>query len=368
MLLVCLFILGVARHYRPGLGFTEMLVLPEANHATELPAFQAVPHFHHPSAVAYDGQFYAQIALDPLLRDPRLEGALDSPIYRERRILFSWTAWLLGLGRPAWVVLAYTLQNVVAWLVLAWWLARRFPADDWRGMAIWAAVLSTHGLLASVRLAVLDGPSLLVVAFAVAASESGHPVRAALLTGLAGLGRETNLLASASLGGDLRDSGRRRWLVIAVSALLVVLPLLLWIDYLRSVYLESPLQNANSVTVPFTVFLEQWRDVLRSLSVGVVREPAGLLALVSLTAQAAFLLVRARASFRNPWWRLGIVYAVLLVSVNVDVWEGNPGSATRVLLPLTLAFNLLLPASASPGFWPWLVVGNLPSLLAWRTL
>ena len=46
------------------------------------------------------GQFYVQLALDPLLRDPAIEQALDNFPYRSRRILFSWTAFLLDLGQP----------------------------------------------------------------------------------------------------------------------------------------------------------------------------------------------------------------------------------------------------------------------------
>jgi len=35
----------------------------------------------------YDGQFYIQIALDPLLRGAKLQQVLDAPAYRARRIL-----------------------------------------------------------------------------------------------------------------------------------------------------------------------------------------------------------------------------------------------------------------------------------------
>ena len=161
LVLVGLFLFSVARHYDPDTGFTEFLVLAEDGHGGEVPALQATPHYHHPPHNAYDGQFYVQMALDPLLRDPATDRAMDAPAYRARRILFSWTACVLGLGQPAWIVQAYALQNVLVWLVLAWWLARRLPADDWRGLGIWASVMFTHGLLGSVTMALLDGPSLL---------------------------------------------------------------------------------------------------------------------------------------------------------------------------------------------------------------
>ena len=361
--LACGFLLMVGRHYHAGLGFTELLILPEDGHAFETPALQAVPHYHHPPTHAYDGQFYVQLALDPLLNDPRLDRALDNPPYRARRILFSWSAWLLGLGRPAWIVHAYTVQNIVFWLFLALWLARRYPADDWRGLAVWIAVMFTHGLLASVRMALLDGPSLLTIALAVTLSERGRPIGSALLIGIAGLGRETNLLAASALGGTL-SRPRRPLLTIAAVAFLIVAPVALWFDYLRSVYRDTVLASGGPVTWPFTVFADQWWSVVRAGARG-QRLPFGhVAALVSLTVQAGYLV--ARAEPRNPWWRLGIAYAALLVSISVPVWEGDPGAATRTILPMTLAFNMLLPSTRS--FWPWLLAGNLTTLLAWRTL
>ena len=86
---------------------------------------------------------------------------MDLAPFRARRILFSWTAYALGLGRPAWILEAYALQNVVAWLMLALLLTRWLPpAAPVAALALWIACLFSHGLLWSVRFALLDGPSL----------------------------------------------------------------------------------------------------------------------------------------------------------------------------------------------------------------
>src|SRR6185503_11514967 len=110
------------------------------------------------------------------------------------RILFSWTAYVLGLGRPAWILEAYALQNVVCWLILAFLLTRWVSPVSGRGFALWYASLFSHGLVLSVGLALLDGPSLVLTTCAVIAIERSHPLRSAAIVGVAALGRETNVL------------------------------------------------------------------------------------------------------------------------------------------------------------------------------
>ncbi|MFM9091810.1 MAG: glycosyltransferase family 39 protein [Verrucomicrobiota bacterium] len=82
--------------------------------------------------------------------------------------------------------------------------------------------------------------------------------------------------------------------------------------------------------------------------------------LLGLVVQAGFFLLRWRPEDR--WWRVGATFAGLLLFLSTPVWEGYPGAATRVLLPMTLAFNLLVPAG---GRWlPVLIAGNLGVLAA----
>ena len=227
--LVVLLLASVARLDHPPFGFTEMIGFA-SDGAGELPVLQAIPHYRHPAWGSYDGQFYAQLALEPLLRDPAIDRALDLPPYRARRILFSWTAWALGVGRPQWILQAYALQNVLVWLLLAALMTRWLRPDTPRGLALWTACLFSHGLLHSVRSALLDGPSLLLIVLAIAASERGRLFRSAAILGIAGLGRETNLLATVGLPWP---EGRRPWLKVAAALAIAALPLLLWQDYLR---------------------------------------------------------------------------------------------------------------------------------------
>jgi len=86
--------------------------------------------------------------------------------------------------------------------------------------------------------------------------------------------------------------------------------------------------------------------------------------LVALTAQCLFFVLRPR--WREAWWRAGIGYAVLLVVLGDAVWEGYPGAASRVLLPMTLAFNILVPRGRA--WWVLLLLGNLTVFFSSETL
>jgi hypothetical protein len=38
------------------------------------------------------------------------------------------------------------------------------------------------------------------------------------------------------------------------------------------------------------------------------------------------------------------------------VWEGHPGAIARIMIPMTIAFNILLPRDR--WFWPLWILGN----------
>lgn len=359
--LVILFLASVAKFYHPGTGFTAFIAFP-AGHDHVSPAMREVPHYHFPHDT-YDGQFYAHRALDPLVRDAAYDRAMDLAPYRARRVLFSWTAFVLGVGRPAWILEAYALQNVGGWLLLAVLLTRWIPLSSPRGLVLWAACLFSHGALWSVRFALLDVPSLLLISLAIVAVEKGRPLAAACLTGIAGLARETNILASAAqpVPHDARSLTR-----LALAVAIAVLPLLLWLDYLRSIYRSTVLSGTNQLTLPGTALAETWRNVLFQqipnhgwLSI----QGLWLWLLFALAVQAGYVLVRRE--YRMPWWRVALAYAILMLLLDRDLANPNTGALTRVLLPLTVGFNILL-TSERPAkrFWPWFVAGNSHLVLA----
>lgn len=353
-----LLLLAVWRFHDPETGFTSLVRFGDRFAARALPAVKAVPHHVEPRSAGYDGQFYAQMATDPLLRDPALDRAVDEAPLRARRIFFVWTAWLLGLGQPRWILQAYALQNVLAWLGLAALLVRWFPPTTLRSTALWLGSAFTGGLIWSVAYALLDGPSLLLLVVGMAALEAKRGWVSALVFGIAGLGRETNLLSVTAQF----DPTRRTWRALARQALqllVVVAPFVLWFDYIYSIYRSLVFTSGGTLTRPFAYYTWKWQMALNDVAGGWT--PAGLvslLALVAITVQAAYVV--ARPAWRDAWWRLAIGYVALLPFLGRSLWEGSPGTAERVLVPMALAFNVLLrrcePATL---FWPLFVAGNL---------
>jgi hypothetical protein len=351
----------VGKFYHPGTGFTALIGFPEG-HEYEPPAMQQVPHFEYPAWASYDGQFYAQRALDPFCRDPLVDRAMDLPPFRARRILFSWTAYVVGLGRPAWIINVYAVQNVVAWLLLAAILTRWMPPTTGRGLALWSACLFSHGVLWSVRFALLDGPSLLLTAIAVWAVERGRPVLSAAIVGVSGLARETNILA---LAAQPRPPDRRGWIRVGLALALGLAPLLLWEDYLRSIYRSTIFAGTDQFMAPGTALAASWSGALGAVRMRGLWSGDGLIftLLSSIVVQAAYVLIRR--DFQSTWWRVALPYVALLLVLDRVLVDPHTGAITRVLLPLTVGFNVRLAGEPRAGrFWPWFAAGNLHLLSA----
>jgi hypothetical protein len=354
--LVILFLASVARFYHPDTGFTALIGFPAGNHF-ESPALHAIPHYEHPIWASYDGQFYAQRAFDPLLRDPSIDHAMDSAPFRARRVLFSWTAYVLGLGRPAWILEAYALQNVISWLILTALLSIWIPPTSMRGLALWTACMFAHGLMWSVRFSLLDGPSLVLMAWAVAAAERNRVFLSAAIVGVAGLGRETNVLGALA---QPWPTDRQSLVRLGVSLIVAALPLLLWYDYLRSIYRSTLMTSVSSFVVTGTGLANGWRHVLSAVwQIGLFTGHGLFLCLLlSLAVQAVYLAVRRDVA--RPWWRVAAAYAVMMVFLHPTLVDPVTGAITRVMLPLTVGFNVLLASERRPArFWPWFVAGNL---------
>jgi hypothetical protein len=137
----------------------------------------------------------------------------------------------------------------------------------------------------------------------------------------------------------------------------VLVPLLAWVAYIR--WKVGPAdQGFGNFTWPVIGWIEKWSDTLADYA----RQPdfrwlntTTLLATVALTAQAAYFLFHRRRD--NPWWRVGMSGVAMMALLGTAVWEGHPGAATRVLLPMGMAFALFaVRERAGTG---WLLAGGL---------
>ncbi|HXW05025.1 MAG TPA: hypothetical protein VD833_07330 [Vicinamibacterales bacterium] len=352
---IVLVLWSVGQLYRPKVGFTPLILFGGSFESSKLPTLRNVPHWVDVGS-GYDGQFYAQLAIDPLLRSDGIRHALDSPAYRGRRILLPWTAHVLGWGDPWRVLQAYALLNVASWLVLAFLLTRWLPPGAARPTIAWTACLLGEGLLASMRQSLPDGASVLILALAVRAVERNRRSSAAVLLAIAALARETNLIGAVLLAPDRVT--KRSLQALALQGLIVILPLLSWMLYLSSLGLDADDTGLRNFGAPFAAYLGKWSATLRDLQQGGWESYArfSLLTLIGLTTQAVFFA--SRPDWRSPWWRLGIAYALLAVVLGDAVWEGHPGAVGRVVLPMTVAFNVLVSPLPWRSFLPLAVLGN----------
>ena len=76
----------VLTKFNPASGFTSLIRFGEKWQDRRHSALQNLPIATVPESYGYDGQFYAQIALDPLLRSPELTQAVDQEFLPPRQL------------------------------------------------------------------------------------------------------------------------------------------------------------------------------------------------------------------------------------------------------------------------------------------
>lgn len=350
---VAVFLGMAARWWHPYEGFTRFLVMDTAAVAALTPAAREAPLYVYPEGSRYDGAYYAQIATDPSLRAAPLQTGVDALEYRARRIVAPGLAFLAAGGEPADALRMYAGLNVVAWLALAAVLWGLLPTGNWRRFAAWVGVLGAAGAWHSVRLSLVDLPALVWLAAALLAWERQRIWLAAGLFALAGLTRETTLLAAVPVAWTMLRAGARAravaWLAIAVA------PTAVWLLALRIRFGGGDGGGWDNFDLPLSGLAAKGAEIARDLSGGGDRVLVWTTAIatVALVAQAIFFLPRTR--WAGAWGLIGVGFAALVTVLDVAVWEGHPGAATRVLLPLTLAFFVV--AARTRASWIWILTG-----------
>jgi hypothetical protein len=334
----------------------------------------------------YDGQFYAQIALDPSLREPGLKAACDALAYRAKRIALPSLAHFLG-GGNAWLTLQlYSILNLFFWMLLAWLLVRHFGCQTLDAQLLLIGVLWSAGTLVSISRALTDLPALFLSIAALLivyprndslvanrsrfALESNHlrmptfswgrSILGAMVFSLAVLTKETALLSAVCLWNwnswtvSLRQSCR-----FAIGLLIVAVPFALWSYYVTHTVGRDDVGIFN-FTYPGVGFFRKlgfaWSEAYSDFPRLPVLE---MLAPLSILVQA-FWMVK-KVNLNSPWWLLGAGAVLLTVVIGDFVWASQT-AYSRCLLPMTVAFNVTLfkyeyLTTERKRIWWWL--GNL---------
>jgi hypothetical protein len=339
-------------------GFLRFLVVGRVFEARALPELrEARPPLG--SEHGYDGQFYAQLALDPTLRRPELRQALDGLAYRSRRIGLPVLAHLLGFGRPAVVLQIYALLNFAFWAALLAAFLRHVGLERPRDFLLAAALLWNTGALVSLQRALTDFPA--VALGVVAVWQTSRKLAPAGLLSAACLVKETSILQILAVGWPERErGGATRHLVTWA---LMLLPVAVWVVYLWWNLAEPALPARGQITLPFvglaTKLLAAGNDLREAVRGGNLLFPRTfeLLAPTSLALQAIYLLRYSRLSSRA--WRFGAGFAALLPFLGNNIWA-EQYAFCRILLPLTAAFNLLVHEHEERATYArWFFAGNV---------
>lgn len=266
------------------------------------------------SKYGYDGQFYAQLSLDPLLLTDDLNRALDNPSYRARRIGLPALAAILGLGKVELTLRIYVFLNFAFWMLLAWVLLRVYSPDSWRDFALLASILWTSGTLISLSRSLTDFPAA-SLGLSLVLLRSCNPVTGWLF-GFTALCKETALL---SFGAFISRCGFSNGKLSSWIVLPLILPIGLWTIYSQFMLSDLSPTGLGNFYWPGLGFSDKiiksvsdlYSLTLYSSNLRVGALILELLAPVSLFIQCIYMLLRRRLS--DPIWYFGAGFVVLFL-------------------------------------------------------
>jgi hypothetical protein len=328
------------------------------------------------SALGYDGQFYHVMAHDPFL----LRGYVryvDAPRVRYQRILLPALAYLLGLGLPrlvdvAYIVLVLAFTGLGAGM-LAYWARQHERAPVWGllFLLVPATFVSLDRLTVDVALAALTAAALVLW-------RARRHAWLFLVVALAALSRETGLIVCAALVAAFAQERQwRRALLFATAAL----PALGWYGYVSAL---TPAAEYATSFVPFSGTWSAWLDALQRMK-GPPRSNAGLhplhvawrvLAPLVAALRARLDLIGGVAAIASgfagvlrvrafPEIAAALFACLALLLQRADVWIEVYGFG-RIMSPLLVI--LLMRGLARRSYWPVLVLIMMTPALIQQTL
>lgn len=296
--------------------------------------------FQHPPELAgapgrdgpgYDGQFFAALAVDPLLLRPETPARLDTPSYRAGRIGLPLAAWIVALGnRPA----ALHAYLFLAWLLglLGVWVAARWLEDE--GRSPWEALplALSLGMVAAMTRGMPDAAAASLMLLALRREALGRTGVVALLVG-ASLVRETSMVGAVALALVRWRQGRRREAVAAV-----VVPAVVILGWRAWVLSRPGVQGVGVLDLGVPLV---WipHKLARPWTLDSIPETAALVALALAIVALAALLPRWRSLGPAAWTYAGIVLLVLMLGepIFADRWAFGRVTCALPMLAVPLA-------------------------------
>jgi hypothetical protein len=372
LIVACIFPLIILINALQGQGILSLIYFGKNYQYQQTKALQEV-NIPRVTPYGYDGQMYAQLALDPLLIGDAVFDGIDNPAYRARRIAMPLLAFLMGHGELMSILYSYALLNFVTWVLFALTLLRYLSPKNWSDIALIAALLISSGTLISLMRALTDFPAAALGISALLISQKGKI--STLMLAFSALFKETSLLSFGALVFPRTSAPAQRNKQLFKLVFILLAPFSAWSIYL---FLRTPaigeIGPAGNFDWPLFSLLhkyqqllvwEHWERLMQAWAPLPKEMRRGylvltffeLLAPLSLAIQAGYIFHKWRWS--NPYWGFGLGFALLFLVIGDSIWL-EQYAYCRVLLPLSFAFNFLIrDYESGKKYWTLFIAGNL---------
>lgn len=312
--------------------------------------------------LGYDGQQFLTIALDPGLQNDGSIAALDHPSYRYRRILYPLLGYLLGFGNPELIPWALVLINILAIAVCTGLTALYFQYQKQKTIGA-LAVLAIPGVWMVLFLSTAD---LLASVFSLGAvvCQTIFPPHQnkkwwlmPTLLALALLTRETTLIIWLAIALTLGQN--RQWRLMG-SLLLSLIPLTLWLGYIRWRQLPGGSGTGN-FGWPLVGIGEKFQSLIQAGLTGNNLYEAFLwfLLLFTLALLVWLTLPQRRGNITLTYG--GWLYGGLLLVASFYILNYYL-NYSRVFLDVFLLTILAMAPTSKLIRWPYVAIASLGSL------
>ena len=284
--------------------------------------------YHDPHALAgYDGQFYYQIARDPLHAAP----FLDKPAYRYQRIIYSLLVAVLSLGQARlipYMLLLVNLASIILGTELLARLLNKKNLSPWYSLAFGLY----FGLTASFLFDLTEPLTYFLVCLGLVLLFQKRLTVAAIIWGLAVLSRETAILFP--LGYIAMFLYQRRWQDASRFMLLSIVPTIAWYLLVGLYFHTNGLSGAPPFErLPFQGLFHFSNDP-RLFSVLILLMFIPTLLSIALAANEVF-----QHRWKNVTWLIWLLNIVLVTNLSYLTYAGLV-SAGRLSIGLVLAMLL----------------------------